>query len=140
MVRRLLWPNYAVPSCYPKEAIAYRSDMSSPQLHQIGDKAKTRSLQLLVHGFSASVWQKCVEPVPHPRPAPCIPGLSSCLFGRQICWSRPINLLSHHSKYQPASVVSSNAWKQARLWPFAKSHLVPGKSSPWLFSLPQLWR
>jgi hypothetical protein len=98
-------------------------------------------LQLLVRGFSAflssnSVWSLSFIPI---LPS-SIPGLSSCLFGRLICWSRPINLPSHHSKYQPASVVCSNAWKQARLWPFAKSHLVPGKSSPWLFSLPQLWR
>lgn len=122
--------------------------MSSPHSHQIGDKAKTRSMQDQIHPYLFNfwsmgflpLWQKCVEPVPHPHPAPCIPGLSSGLFGRLVCWSRPINLLSHHRKYQPASVVCSNAWKQARLWPFAKSHLVPGKSSPWLFPLPQLWR
>lgn len=133
---------------HPKKLLPKGVMCLPPQLQQIGDKAKTRSIKTrsTYTSSTSGPWVFCFSlagvcgACPSPHPAPCISGLSSCLFGRLICWSRPINLPSHHSKYQPASVVCSNAWKQARLWPFAKSHLLPGKSSPWLFSLPQLWR
>lgn len=138
-VKRLLQPNSSALPATPEEAVAHSSGLVR-LVTKLGSTKSTatalRHVRRVVHGLSASPWQKRMEPAPHPLCAsPYISGLSSCPFWGPI-WSRPINLLSHHSKHQPASVVCSNAWKQARLKPFAKSHLVPGKSSLWLLSLP----